>query len=234
VAAASHELRTPLTNIVGYLHLLRGTGAASDPEAAEAIDAIERQSGRLQRMIANLLRESHLEHGDAETSVSTFAFADVVDEVVADFHGAEQRVVRELADDLPSVRCDRRRLHEVLSNLVDNALKYSLPETPVAVGARVSEDALTFWVRDRGIGIGSEDLPRIFERFYQSDQSATRAYGGVGLGLHIVRGLVASMDGAIDVRSEPDVGSTFTVTVPLAGAPEPVSGGSAPASRTSA
>jgi len=118
---------------------------------------------------------------------------------------------------------------------VDNALKYSLPETPVEVGARVVDDALTFWVRDRGIGIGSEDLPRIFERFYQSDQSATRTYGGVGLGLHIVRGLVGSMGGAIDVRSEPDVGSTFTVTVPLAGSPEPVSGGSpAPASRTSA
>jgi signal transduction histidine kinase len=233
VAAASHELRTPLTNIVGYLHLLRAV-SAHDPEAEEAIDAIERQSGRLQRMIANLLRESHLEHGDTETTVSTFAFADLVTDVIADFHGAEQRVVRELPDDLPPVSADRRRLQEVLANLVDNALKYSLPDTPVTVGGRVSDDALTLWVADQGIGIARDDLPRIFERFFQSDQSSTRSYGGVGLGLHIVRGLVDSMGGVIDVRSQPEVGTAFTVTIPLADASEPVSGGSrASASRTS-
>jgi two-component system phosphate regulon sensor histidine kinase PhoR len=234
VAAASHELRTPLTNIVGYLHLLRGTAAAREPDAAEAMDAIERQSGRLQRMIANLLRESHLEHGDAEVAVSTFAFADVVTDVTADFHGAERRVIRSFADDLPPVSADRRRLQEVLANLMDNALKYSLPETPVTVGASVGDHGLTFWVSDEGIGIGTEDLPRIFERFYQSDQSATRSFGGVGLGLHIVRGLVDQMGGSIAVRSEPGAGSTFTVTIPTAETPEPVIGGSpASASRTS-
>ena len=234
VAAASHELRTPLTNIVGYLHLLRSTTATDDPDASEAIDAIERQSGRLQRMIANLLRESHLEHGDAETAVTTFSFADLVTAVIVDHHGAEPRILREFADDLPPIATDRRRLQDVLSNLVDNALKYSMPDTPVTVGARVSEGLLTFWVRDRGIGIGTEDLPRVFERFYQSDQSSTRSYGGVGLGLHIVRGLVDSMGGSIDVESEPDEGSTFTVTIPLARTTEPVGGGSpASASRTS-
>jgi signal transduction histidine kinase len=221
VAAASHELRTPLTNIVGYAHLLRGTGAAGDPEVEEAIGAIERQSGRLQRMISNLLRESHLEHGDTENAIFTFAFDDLVREVVADFHGADARVVEELPSDLPLVACDRRRLEDVLTNLVDNALKYSLPETRVTIGGQVADDTLTFWVRDEGIGIAPEDLPRIFERFYQADQSATRSYGGVGLGLHIVRGLVETMGGAIDVRSEPGAGSTFTVSIPLASAPEP-------------
>jgi signal transduction histidine kinase len=216
VAATSHELRTPLTSIRGYVHILRESALAGDPVAVEALAAIERQSSRLFRLIGNVLRESNLEHDDADNGVFLFSFTDLVDEVIADFHETGKRIVRELPEELPPVTVDRRRVQDVLVNLVDNALKYSTAPTPVTIGARVDETALTFWVRDEGIGIDPGDVPRIFERFYQVDQSATRSYGGVGLGLHIVAGLLDSIGGSVDVQSGPDVGTTFTVTVPLA------------------
>ncbi len=213
VAATSHELRTPLTSIRGYVHILRESALAGDPVAAEALEAIDRQSGRLFRLIANVLRESNLEDEDTGNAVFLFAFKDLVDEVVADFHDGAKRIVSEVPDDLPSVTADRRRIQDVLVNLIDNALKYSSAPTPVTIGARSDGSTLTFWVSDRGIGIEEGDLPRIFERFYQVDQSATRSYGGVGLGLHIVSGLLKTIDGGIDVQSTPGTGSTFTVTI---------------------
>jgi signal transduction histidine kinase len=215
VAATSHELRTPLTSIRGYVHILRQSALAGDPVAVEALGAIERQSSRLFRLIANVLRESNLEHDDAGNSVFMFPFEDLVDEVVADFHDIGNRIVNEVPLDLPPVTVDRRRIQDVLVNLIDNALKYSSVPTPVTIGARSDGSALTFWVRDQGIGIEAGALPRIFERFFQADQSATRSYGGVGLGLHIVSALLATIDGRIDVQSTPRNGSTFTVTVPF-------------------
>lgn len=220
VAATSHELRTPLTSIRGYVHILRQSKLNGDPVAAEALAAIDRQSGRLFRLIANVLHESNLEHGEADGAILMFGFGfgfgDLVREVAADFHDAGRRIRIEVPDDLPAVTCDRRRIQDVLVNLVDNALKCSEASSPITVGARVGDETLTFWVRDEGIGIAPDALQRIFERFYQVDGSATRSYGGVGLGLHIVRGLVETMGGTIDVRSEVGSGSTFIVTVPLA------------------
>ena len=216
VAATSHELRTPLTSIRGYVHILRSSEMASDPVVTEALAAIERQSSRLFRLIANVLRESNLEHGETENAVFLFGFGDLVREVIADFHDASGRIVDETPADLPPVAGDRRRIQDVLVNLIDNAVKYSSAPKPVVIGASVDDTTLTFWVRDEGIGIAPEELPRIFERFYQVDQSATRSYGGVGLGLHIVGGLLEAVGGSIDVKSEPEVGSTFTVSIPLA------------------
>ena len=216
VAATSHELRTPLTSIRGYVHILRSAEMASDPVVTEALAAIERQSSRLFRLIANVLRESNLEHGETENAVFLFGFGDLVREVIADFHDANGRIVDETPKDMPQVAGDRRRIQDVLVNLIDNAVKYSSAPRPVVIGASVDDTTLTFWVRDEGIGIAPEELPRIFERFYQVDQSATRSYGGVGLGLHIVGRLLDAVGGSIDVESEPDVGSTFTVSIPLA------------------
>ena len=216
VAATSHELRTPLTSIRGYVHILRESALAGDPVALEALGAIERQSSRLFRLIANVLRESNLEHDDARGAVFMFAFDDLLDEVVADFHDTGTRIESEVPDDLPPVTTDRRRIQDVLVNLIDNALKYSSTATRVTVGARTDGSTLTFWVSDEGIGIDARDLPRIFDRFYQADQTATRSYGGVGLGLHIVSGVLATIGGAVEVESTPGTGSTFTVSVPLA------------------
>jgi signal transduction histidine kinase len=216
VAATSHELRTPLTSIRGYVHILRNSDLAADPVVTEALAAIERQSGRLFRLIANVLRESNLDDGETENAVFRFGFGDLVREVIADFHDASGRIVDDTPDDLPPVTGDRRRIQDVLVNLIDNAVKYSSAPKPVVIGASVDDTRLTFWVRDEGIGIAPEELSRIFERFYQVDQSATRSYGGVGLGLHIVGGLLEAVGGSIDVESETGVGSAFIVSIPLA------------------
>src|SRR3989442_668523 len=215
VAAASHELRSPLTSIHGYVHILRTIGAAPDETGQEALAAIDRQTVRLTRLITNLLQEARLEHGEVVTDVVTFAFGELAREVRADFHDSASQIRIEVEDDLPQVTCDRRRVLEVLTNLVDNAIKYSKPGAAVVIGCSVQEHTFTFWVSDQGVGISPEERARIFERFYQSDQSATRSVGGVGLGLHIVRGLVQAMGGTIEVDSVPFEGSTFRVSLPI-------------------
>jgi signal transduction histidine kinase len=126
---------------------------------------------------------------------------------------ATDRVHTDVAG-VPVVSTDRERLHEILLNLVENALKYSPDGSPVEVDAKPAGDELVLRVRDRGIGIEPEDRAAIFERFRQVDQSATRAFGGLGLGLHLTRELCADLGGSIRVESTPGWGSTFTVRIP--------------------
>ncbi|HYY07713.1 MAG TPA: ATP-binding protein, partial [Actinomycetota bacterium] len=121
--------------------------------------------------------------------------------------------------DLPPLPADPMTLHEIVANLVDNALKYSPPETTVHVGARMVDGSLTIRVEDHGDGIAPGDLPRIFGRFTQLDQSSTRAHGGVGLGLHLVRELTRRLGGDVAVESTVGSGTVFTVTIPVAVAP---------------
>src|SRR5919197_4171069 len=216
VAVASHELRTPLTAIVGYAKTLRQPAFGDDPETrAEFLAAVERQADRLHRMVSNLLMASSVEEGDVHLDVSTFDFADLVTEVLEGFHGAAKRVVLDIPDHLPPVESDRERVITILTNLVDNALKYSPEDSAVELGARVNSEGLRFWVEDRGVGITLEDRRHIFDRFYQADQSSTRRFGGVGLGLHLVTELATTLGGRVEVESAPGVGSTFTVALPL-------------------
>jgi signal transduction histidine kinase len=116
------------------------------------------------------------------------------------------------------LRLDPVTLHEIVANLVDNALKYSTPGAPVEVTAEVVDDAFVIRVRDEGAAIPSGDLPRIFDRFTQLDGSSTRAHGGVGLGLHLVRELTRRAGGEVAVDSEEGQGTTFTVTIPVVAA----------------
>ena len=227
VAASSHELRSPLTSILGYAHILRATTASGDPVAVEAVDAIERQSSRMVRLVTNLLRESRIEGDVAESATFAFDIGDLIREVATDFHGDGERIVPRVPEDIPSVDADRGRIAEVLINLVDNSLKYSARDAAVSVAADVEGSELILSVHDEGPGIEPEDLPLIFDRFYQADQSATRLHGGVGLGLHIVKGLVESMHGRVTAESLPGVGSTFTVRIPLVDQPERVGAPSA-------
>jgi signal transduction histidine kinase len=103
---------------------------------------------------------------------------------------------------------------QILVNLLDNALKFSSPDSPCTLGARNTDDGLLFWVKDRGIGISEADLGRVFDRFYQADGSATRTQGGLGLGLSVVSQLLSQLGGRIEVKSRPGKGSTFEVWLP--------------------
>ena len=218
-AAASHELRTPLTTISGYAEMLKERAHAVDPGTRDAVEAIVRQTAHLQRLVGNLLREAQLEHGDPEITPGPTSLADVLDEVRDAFPGAIDRIVLAVERDLPSLALDPIALHEIVANLVDNALKYSTPGAPVVVDARIVGGSLTIRVSDEGDGISPGDLPRIFDRFTQIDGSSTRAHGGVGLGLHLVRELTRRFGGEVAVESVVDRGTTFTIRIPV---PAPV------------
>jgi signal transduction histidine kinase len=141
-------------------------------------------------------------------------FEDLVQEVVEGLSTEADRVKVDVPDDLPILYTDRGLLGRVLSNLIDNALKYSPAGATCELGAGTDGDGVVFWVKDQGIGISATELPKIFDRFYQIDSSSTRTFRGAGLGLSLVQDLLTHLGGAIEVDSELDVGSAFTVRMP--------------------
>lgn len=215
VAAASHELRTPLTTIRGFAELLRERGISGDAEIRDATEAIARQTAHLQRLVDNLLREAQLDHGEGPSSQGPTSVDQLLHEVCEGFPGATGRIVLRVEEGLPPLSLDRMAMHEIVANLVDNALKYSPASSPVVIEAEIEDDGLVVRVIDEGEGIQAGDLPRIFERFTQVDQSSTRAHGGVGLGLHLVRELTHRSGGEVTVESIVGRGTMFTVRIPL-------------------
>jgi signal transduction histidine kinase len=219
VAVASHEVRTPLTAIVGYAKSLRRAEVDVDQETRDEFLEGERQADRLSRLVQNLLVSSNIEDERRRLSLEAVMFDDVCNEVIGSLGSQGARIRLDLQPGVPMVFTDRQRLELILSNLVDNALKFSPNGAPCEVGARVDASSLVFWVSDRGMGIPAEELQTIFERFHQLDSSRTRQFGGIGLGLNLVRDLVrdlvASLGGTIDVASQPGRGSRFTVRPPL-------------------
>jgi signal transduction histidine kinase len=217
VAMVSHELRTPLTAIIGYAKTLRLRQIDEDPQLrAESLQVMERQGERLLRLVENLLTASQLENRAVPFSISAIRVEDLFREVVEGQSGASgDRVHLSLPADPLIVHGDRQLLARVLTNLVDNALKYSPSASPCELGAEALHQQVRFWVRDRGIGIAPEEMERIFDRFYQVDSSPTRSYTGVGLGLSLVRDILRDLGGAVEVTSEPGKGSTFVVTLPV-------------------
>ena len=158
-------------------------------------------------------------------------FAELVQDLAAGLGDGGSRIRLDVPPGLPAVMSDRRCLELILSNLLENALKFSSGADWCEVGARQDGGSLLFWVQDDGVGISAEQLERIFDPFYQVDSSVTRRYGGVGLGLSLVRSLVERLQGTIDVHSEPGLGSLFSVRVPLRNAEVPPPDGDATAGR---
>ncbi len=148
--------------------------------------------------------------------IERFAFDEVLADVVGGLPRGTARVRARFPDGPPVVSTDRGRIEEIVSNLVENALKYSPGDSEVVVGVVAHDGLLELWVTDQGIGVDPAEQERIFERFHQVDQSTTRRVGGVGLGLHLVKELVSELGGSIRVQSEPGKGSTFRAEVPLA------------------
>jgi len=216
VAVASHELRTPLTSIIGYAKTLRQPQFADDGASRrEFLEAIERQGDRLFQLVENLLMTSHLEDSVLKLSISSFSFPELVRDVVEGLGSSRDQVKLALAPDLPSLLTDRQYVAQIAQNLLNNALKFSGPGAECEFGARWFPGSLVFWIADHGIGIPSEEVGRVFERFYQVDSSSTRRYGGIGLGLSLVQNLVDALGGTVEVESQLAAGSTFTVTLPL-------------------
>jgi signal transduction histidine kinase len=173
-----------------------------------------RQGDRLLRLVENLLTAANLESQQLSLSLSRVLFEDLCRETAEGLAGEEGRIRLSVPPDLPVLLTDRQLLGRVLSNLLDNALKYSPEGTRCELGAERAGDDIRFWVRDHGIGIDQSKIDKIFDRFYQVDSSHTRSFRGAGLGLSLVRDLLEHLGGTIEVQSSPGEGSTFTVTVP--------------------
>ena len=218
VANVSHELRTPLALIKGYVETLLD-GAKDKPEvAARFLQTIERNADRLSLLIEDLLTISRLESGQAMMNFAPVNLRAAVDRVLEDLQprAAEKQV--SLTNAVPETLCGRAdadRLHQVLYNLVDNAIKYGRAGGSVRVDARAleSERKVELCVQDDGPGIPSNALERIFERFYRVDKARSRDQGGTGLGLSIVKHIVQSHGGKVWVTSQAGAGSDFYFTL---------------------
>ena len=170
VAAASHELRTPLTSILGYITTLQRPEFAEDRVAqAEFLGAAEQQTTRLVHLITNLLKAAHLEDGTRPILAERFDLEVLIEDALRSVGQRRDRVRSEVSADLPALESDTDRIGEILTNLLDNALKYSPDGGEIVVGATVEEDLLRIWVRDRGVGIDPSEHERIFDRFHQVD-----------------------------------------------------------------
>jgi two-component system phosphate regulon sensor histidine kinase PhoR len=216
VANVSHELRTPLSLIKGYVETLLD-GAKDNPEVAtKFLNTIDRNAERLKLLIEDLLTISELESGRMKLNLQSVSLPQVVDKVLADFKTRTLAKRVTLKNETPNlrVRGDAHRLEQVLTNLVDNAIKYGRSEGTVLVGARMQDhESVETWVSDDGPGIPAESLERIFERFYRVDKARSREQGGTGLGLSIVKHIIQSHGGRAWATSEPGKGASFHFTL---------------------
>ncbi len=217
VANVSHELRTPLTAIKGYAEAL-----VDDPDDDEArlrfLAIIHRQAARMERLVTDLLRLARLDAGQETVDYATCDVAATANGVVADLEQLiaekQQRVTVSIPADARTPVTDPAKIHDILRNLIENAVNYTPEGGAIDVAAAVTRHGFELTVTDTGPGLPDGDLIRVFERFYRVDKSRARP-GGTGLGLAIVKHLVQVMGGTVTAGNRPDGGAIFTVRLPL-------------------
>lgn len=219
VANVSHEFKTPLTAIQGFAETLLA-GALDDPQnRLRFLEIILEHSRRLARLTDDLLKLSKMDADRLELEIRRLGVSQFVESCIETTQrpaaGKNLRISVNLQQPIPDIAADRRRLAEVLQNLLDNAMQYTPSGGQIMVSASADSDEVTFTVSDTGIGIPQADQPRIFERFYRVDVARSREVGGTGLGLSIAKHLVEAHGGRIWVESEVGQGSQFHFTVPL-------------------
>jgi two-component system phosphate regulon sensor histidine kinase PhoR len=219
VANVSHEFRTPLTAIQGFAETLIG-GAIDDPQnRGRFLAIILEHSRRLARLTEDLLRLSQMDAEQLELEIRGVSVSQLIESCyeTAQRRAEEKELTLSLSvpSQMPDIAADSRRLQEVLQNLLDNAIQYTLPGGKIVLSAETRNDEVIFTVADTGIGIPQADQPRIFERFYRVDVARSREAGGTGLGLAIAKHLVEAHGGRIWVSSEVGVGSKFFFAVPV-------------------
>jgi two-component system phosphate regulon sensor histidine kinase PhoR len=227
IANVSHELRTPLTSIQGYSETLLDLSSDNSNSNREFLEIIRKNAARMSRLTEDLLTLARVESGetrfetepvppiellhDAEESFREIARGQGVELTIVETNGSNGSL-----EFLPAVRADREAIHQVFSNLIDNAMKYGRAGDHIVLGARPVRRGIEFYVQDFGAGIASEHLPRLFERFYRVDKARSRESGGTGLGLAIAKHIMLAHGGSIRAESELNHGSTFLFTLPTA------------------
>lgn len=219
VINVSHELRTPLASIQGYAETLLDGAIDDAKHRVKFVEIIRQNAERLTRLTADLLSLSRIEMGNQQFQFASYFVNGLLENAYDSMLPlAKKKGVRleiEAAPERAEVFCDSEAMHQILSNLVDNALKYTAEGGVVTLEASPRGALMEIAVRDTGVGIPAEDLPRLFERFYRVDKARSRELGGTGLGLAIVKHLTRAMGGDVAVTSEVGRGSRFAFTVPV-------------------
>jgi len=229
IANVSHELRTPLTSIQGYAETLLDLSSENSGPNREFLEIIRKNAARMARLTEDLLTLARVESGETRFDTETVPPIELLHDAEESFReiARGQEVDLQIVEtgsssveSLPSVRADREAIHQVFSNLIDNAMKYGRSGGRILLGARPAkrgiEFGVEFYVQDFGAGIASEHLPRLFERFYRVDKARSRESGGTGLGLAIAKHIMLAHGGSIRAESDLNHGSTFLFTLPTA------------------
>jgi two-component system phosphate regulon sensor histidine kinase PhoR len=220
VANVSHELKTPLSSIKAYAETLSQGAIHDQQNNLRFVHRIEEQADRLHQLILDLLSLSRIESGQQTFDIAAVKVSDVAQLCLAEHQtAADAKGIRLTTDESSPdvvVRIDEEGLKEILTNLIDNAVKYTPDGGQVTVRWRADGRYAILQVHDTGIGIAAEHLPRVFERFYRVDKARSRELGGTGLGLSIVKHLAQVFGGSAEVASDPGKGTVFTVRLPLA------------------
>jgi two-component system, OmpR family, phosphate regulon sensor histidine kinase PhoR len=218
IANVSHELRTPLTSIQGYTETLLDS-TSENGHVREFLEIVRKNAARMSRLTEDLLTLARVESGEQRFDPQPTAPAELLNDAEESFRevvrGEDMELTIETSLDTP-VNADREAIHQVFSNLIENAMKYAGSGKRILLGARAVERGAEFYVRDFGPGIPSEHLPRLFERFYRVDKARSRESGGTGLGLAIAKHIVLAHSGVIRAESELNHGSEFSFTLPFA------------------
>ena len=223
VANASHELSTPLTAIRGFAETLVDGAADHADDSRRFAGIILSESTRMQRLVEDLLQLAKIDSTEyrQQFQCSPVHVQPLLQTVIQELSPVWQQKRLSVSIDVPETPLwtltDSDRVKQILVNLVDNAIKYTPDSGAIRINACRDEELIQFTVKDSGIGIPPEDLPRIFERFYRIDKARARSISGTGLGLAIVKQLVDGLGGTINVESKPDVGTTFKFSLPAAG-----------------
>jgi len=219
VSTVSHEFKSPLTSIRQLAEMLQSGRVPSEERRQKYYDVLLEQSERLALLTDNILSLAKIEEGRAEFTFETTDISALLTEVVTSI---QERVRHEGFDigldvegPIPLLALDRTALSQAVTNLIDNAIKYSGDSRRISVSASLEGQAVAIAVQDFGVGIKGEDIPRVFERFYRGGDELTRTVKGSGLGLTLVREIVAAHRGKVHVMSEPGKGSVFSIRLPL-------------------
>lgn len=218
VANVSHELKTPITLIQGFVETLMDGAIDNKRDAQKFLDRILSNSKRLNLIIEDLLNLSRIEQTDERLlTMETVEIKDMLEQVINHYlsNMKDNRVMINLTcDESLTARVNRNLIEQAVVNLIDNAVKYSQTTEPIEITVTAVEDELRINIRDFGIGISQEHIPRLFERFYRIDKARSRHVGGTGLGLAIVKHIVQAHKGRITVESDINRGATFTLHLP--------------------
>lgn len=221
ISIASHQLRTPLTHLRWTVEsLMEETSKNLEPKQLEHLSYIKDNSRRMTLLVNDLLNVSRIEGGRLLLNPAAFSISQLIDEIIKDFTINAQaqniNLSKQITGSLPQVYADRPKIHEVLQNLIDNAIRYTPRKGSVMVKAEQQNNFVRVSVKDQGVGIPDQDKKNIFKKFFRSQNAMKYQTEGTGLGLFIARGIIINSKGKIGFVSQQGQGSTFWFTLPAA------------------